>query len=47
MEKKTKTPEGNQKKNPQNQTKVRKSGISFELDMEAIRKLCLGRVQRK
>ncbi|TET58243.1 hypothetical protein E3J51_01285 [Candidatus Bathyarchaeota archaeon] len=32
MEKKTKTPEGNQNKKPQNQTKVHKAGISFELE---------------
>ena len=32
MEKKTKTPEGNQNRKPQNQTKVHKAGISFELE---------------
>ena len=32
MEKKTKTPAGNQNKKPQNQTKVHKAGISFELE---------------
>jgi len=47
MEKKDKALAGNQIKKAQSQIKVRKSGISFELDMEAIRKLCLGRVQRK
>ena len=47
MKKKDKTPTGNQNNKPQSQIKVHKSGISFELDMEAIRKLCLGRVQRK
>jgi len=32
MVKKDKTPAGNQNKTPQNQSKVHKSGISFELE---------------
>jgi len=32
MKKKTKTTKGNQKKNPQNQTEVHKTGINFELE---------------
>jgi len=30
MKKKTKTPEGNQHKKPENQNRVRKTGISFD-----------------
>ena len=39
MEKKTKTPEGNQNKNPQNQIWVHKTGISFKHNMGVTREM--------